>query len=173
MLRQTHILYFKEMCYRLSQWLSCNKKKGRWAILQYFQQTGNRLSLQLIKKNSWWALLLQIYSIFIVYSKRETGCPCNQKKKNSRWALIQQIYSIFTANGQQVVPVTIMEKKKLVSLAPVDLFNILSRWTTVCPCNYYEKKKKSWWAILQQTYSKFSANRIQVVSITTIQKINK
>ena len=53
--------------------------------------------------------------------------------------MLQQIYSIFSANGQQVVPATVMKKKKknqLVSYAPAELLNIVRKRATGCPCNY-------------------------------------
>ena len=58
--------------------------------------------------------------------------------------MIQQIHSIFSANGQQVVPATVMEKKnknQLVSCAPATLFNIFSQWATGCPDDCCTKKE--------------------------------
>ena len=105
------------------------------------------MTIQLFwEKKSWWAMLQQSYSIFSANGQK---IICAKKKFN-RWSL-QLLWKKKTVDDscrlnhwQQVVPITIMLKKKPVG-EPYSgrlIFYILRKCATGCPNDYHAIKKK-------------------------------
>ena len=111
--------------------------------------------------------------LFNIVNKRATGCPVyNLEKKKQLMSLAQaDSFNILSKRATGCPDDYYAIKKQQVNHAPADLFNIFSKQATGCPCNYYVKKKKSTWrAMLQQSYSIFSATWQEVVPETIMKK---